>query len=266
MLTFMFWNIRGNDLSDLLSVACHQYNVDILVLAECQLATATMLPKINAGASALYFEPANNSAKLKFYSRLPLNSFSSLYDGDRSSIRLIKPPIGSELILASAHFTDKRYAKSSDHEIELDELLDQVHKYESHLGHTNTLIIGDLNMNPFEKPMIAANGFHAVMDKRIAQKIGRNLKGRRWDFFYNPMWSRLGDDSAGPPGTYFYSKAGAETHYWNTFDQILMRPALLPNYTPGNLQVVTSIGTASLLKRDRINTAYSDHLPLLISL
>jgi len=75
---------------------------------------------------------------------------------------------------------------------------------ERRVGHARTVLIGDLNMNPFEAGMIAADGLNAVMDKRIAAKGFRKVSGKRMQFFYNPMWSRLGDESIGPSGTFYY--------------------------------------------------------------
>jgi hypothetical protein len=41
------------------------------------------------------------------------------------------------------------------------------------------------------------------MDRSIANNIARVVQKQRYEMFYNPMWSRLGDASEGPPGTYF---------------------------------------------------------------
>ena len=64
---------------------------------------------------------------------------------------------------------------------------------EEQVGHTRTVIVGDFNMNPFEPGMAGILGFQAVMDRRIAQRITRTVDRKEYSFFYNPMWSRLGD-------------------------------------------------------------------------
>lgn len=79
--------------------------------------------------------------------------------------------------------------------------------------------------------------------------------------FYNPMWSRLGDESAGPPGTYFYDGgSGTEKYFWHTFDQVLLRPGLLQAYETGHLEILTGIGTFPL------DGGPSDHSPVLLRL
>ena len=44
-------------------------------------------------------------------------------------------------------------------------------------------------MNPFDPGVTSGEGFHGVMDKRIAEKGSRKIVGKVRDFFYNPMWS-----------------------------------------------------------------------------
>jgi hypothetical protein len=83
-------------------------------------------------------------------------------------------------------------------------------------------------VNPFEDALTAADGLQGVMDKQVAARPARTVRGRVWDYFYNPMWSRLGDDSPGPPGTFWRAGSGLVNHFWNTFDQVLLRPGLLP--------------------------------------
>ena len=70
---------------------------------------------------------------------------------------------------------------------------EMIKRAEEKAGHRHTIVIGDLNMSPFEPGMVAANGFHAVSDKNIAAKGSRVVQGTEFDFFYNPMWSCLGD-------------------------------------------------------------------------
>ena len=121
-------------------------------------------------------------------------------------------------------------------------------------------------MNPFEEALNAADGLHAVMDKTIALRQPRHVRGELWDYFYNPMWSRLGDESDGPTGTYYRTAQHVNDYYWHTFDQVLLRPSLLKFYNKEKLKVLTSIAGTSLLGAVGTDKAISDHLPVLLAL
>ena len=77
------------------------------------------------------------------------------------------------------------------------------------------------------------------------------------------MWGRMGDTSVGPPGTYYYSRG----YFWNTFDQVLLRPALFEYFSNNQLQVIDKIAQKTLLtKNGKIDKKISDHLPIVITL
>jgi hypothetical protein len=81
------------------------------------------------------------------------------------------------------------------------------------------------------------------------------------------MWSRLGDASEGPPGTFYREKTAHLLYYWNTFDQVLLRPELFGAFSTDRLKVLERIGNADLLKDGIVDKdSGSDHLPLLIGL
>ena len=142
---------------------------------------------------------------------------------------------------------------------------DAIRDAEDRVGHENSLIMGDLNMDPYEDGVTAADCLHGVMDKNIALQFARTVDGKSRTFFYNPMWDRLGDETNGPPGTYF-RRGGQISAFWHTFDQVLLRPSLLAYYSPSALRVITNIGSRDLLQGGRIDRALSDHLPVLLSL
>lgn len=80
------------------------------------------------------------------------------------------------------------------------------------------------------------------------------------------MWSRLGDESPGPPGTYYRSGGGISNPYWHMLDQLLLRPSLLPFYRKENLKVLAEVAGRSLLSEIGPDKSISDHLPLVIEL
>jgi hypothetical protein len=139
---------------------------------------------------------------------------------------------------------------------------------ERKVGHQRTLLVGDLNMNPFEPGIVAASGLNATMDRRIAERRERTIAGRQYLFFYNPMWSLLGDASPGPPGTYYRNQTEHVAYFWHMFDQVLLRPALLPVFENADLKVLDTDGTTSFLRGIGIpnEDVASDHLPLLFRL
>jgi len=81
------------------------------------------------------------------------------------------------------------------------------------------------------------------------------------------MWSIRGGANPGPAGTYYHGK-GEVCYFWNAFDQVLVRPALLDALDPDGVAIPTRLKDVSLLTprgRPDANAA-SDHLPLAFSL
>jgi Endonuclease/Exonuclease/phosphatase family len=264
MPSFLFWNLARKVPAAIVGDACHENNIDIVLLAESDVASSEPLRSLNSKGEFRFteFVGAIPSA-IRFYSRLPRTSVHAAFDDGRVAIRRVRPPLGCELLVVACHLPSKVYRDPEEQYYRIRKLRQDIVNAEQTAKHQNSMVIGDLNLNPFEDGMTAADGMHAVMDKEIAARNPRAVQGQKWDFFYNPMWSRLGDESRGPSGTFLYQRSGSlVNYYWNTFDQVLLRPALLPFYHQDNLQVLTRINDTSLVAQNSISV--SDHLPIVI--
>jgi|SRR5689334_4725591 hypothetical protein len=203
MAIVMFWNIKGSPLYNEIGTLCSDYNVDIAIFAESQIHPSSLLTALNSiDAGHRYFSqiPAIAS-RIQFFTRYSLEWIEPRFDSRHVSMRLLKHPLGGELLIVAVHLQSKLYQKPEEQEFHVRHLMEDIAKEEGSMGHTRTMVIGDFNMDPFENGMITADGFHAIMDKKIAERESRKIGGKSYRFFYNPMWSRLGDESAGPCGT-----------------------------------------------------------------
>lgn len=264
-MNLLFWNINRKPLSNEIKWLCDCYNVDILVLAENTLQDVEILPVLNKGTNRIFIEPFNPSTKISFYTRL--HAFEKVHDDNYwGSIRKITHPIGIEILLVAVHISSKLYSDKDEQTALSTRIATEIDKREKEQGHTRTIVIGDFNMNPFETGLVSADGFHGVMDKDIALKGLRTVKGMDRKFFYNPMWSRLGDDSEGCSGTYYYNRAAMVNYFWHTFDQVLLRPSLLTCFNAGDLKIIDNINGESLIINGKISDQFSDHLPIMLKL
>jgi len=124
-------------------------------------------------------------------------------------------------------------------------------------------------MNPFEAGVIAANGLYGVMSRVKAEKGSRTVQGRDYPFFYNPMWSLLGNESQDrAPGSYYYSGSGPAELFWHIFDQVLIRSDLLDSFSNSHLRIINSVGSTALVTETGLpdKKRASDHLPILFKL
>lgn len=174
-----------------------------------------------------------------------------------------------ELILAVAHLLSKRDAQPPTQAALARYLVADLRALEKRRNHQRTIVVGDLNMNPFEEGVAGADALHGVMTRRLAAAGERVIQGRGHGMFYNPMWGFLGDWNKlvpGPPGTYYRSAAETVNYFWNTFDQVLVRPELADRLTA--VSVLDHDGAASLLTPNGLpdRNDGSDHLPLLFRL
>ncbi len=133
---------------------------------------------------------------------------------------------------------------------------------------TNSILIGDFNMSPFESGIVASNGIngHQDLDYLSENLKGRKIDGKYYKFFYNPMWNFLGDNET-PYGTIYHRVSGHISHEWHCYDQILIRPEMKNLISNKSVKIISNVNGQSLLKKfNRPNEKYSDHLPILIEL
>jgi len=269
MVTFLFWNINSQPLSESITKLVFEHDVDFLILAESDLPNVEFIKSLNSQGGAMFnVAPPGLLGPVKIYSRFPSQCVKPISDSGHIAIRHIVPPVGNDVLLVAVHLPSKLHQSEADQTLNCPLFVQTIEEAENKVGHTRTLVIGDLNMNPFENGIVGAACFHSVMDRRIASRGTRQVLGKDYRFFYNPMWSCFGDISPGPPGTYFYNTAKQVNLYWNIFDQVLIRPDLLDTFLEENLKVLTEVSSSTLLSEsgrpDR--RTGSDHLPILLRL
>ncbi len=216
-----------------------------------------------------YFFSFGLCEKIRVFTRFAPEFSRPIHEGERLTIRKLTLPLVDEVLLAALHFPSKKEWSDEDQMFECTDFIDSIYTAESSVGHRRTVLVGDFNMNPFEKGMVSARGFHSVMDKNVAKKGTRVVQGKIYPLFYNPMWSFLGDSSRGKvSGTHYYDASGKHINYhWNIFDQVLVRPELIDKFNFDELDILTSDGQLSFIKENgRLDKSISDHLPLKFSI
>lgn len=184
-------------------------------------------------------------------------------------MKRLRLPGAEEILLAVMHLPSPLHWSADARSAECYQVAGVLRGIEDRIKHRRTILVGDFNVSPFEPGMTFANAFRGVSTMAIAKRGEGTVRGESYPFFYNPMWSCLGDGSPGPPGTYFKNTATHDCLFWYTPDQVLLRPALLDRYPLSSIRILDKIEGASLLKAKSgipDSARYSDHLPLVFSL
>ncbi len=269
MTSFLFWNLNRKPIQSFVSRLVSRYEVDVIMLAECSIKPTVLLKELNQIDTAAYhYVPQLGCTKIEMFTRFSSQFIPPLYETDRLTIRHLKLPGLTDVLLAITHFVSKMHWSDDDQALECAPLAESIRATETNVGHSRTVLVGDFNMNPFEFGVVSAGGLHGVMSRSIAARKHRIVQNRRYPFFYNPMWSLLGDTPSRPPGTYYYGGAGHKVFFWNIFDQVLVRPELLDRFHNADLEVLTGDGHNSFLSQKGLpdSQRVSDHLPIRFSL
>jgi exonuclease III len=266
MPRFLFWNLNNQPVPHLVKEVARRNDVDVLVLAECEISVGTLLTELNAQTPDFQFAPGQ-CERIQVFTRFHSGFFAPIFESDRYSIRRLRLPLRDEILVAMVHLPSKVHFSEQSQRTECSMLARTVAEVEGLVGHKRTIVLGDFNSNPFEHGFVATDGLHAVMSKNVALRETRRVQGRDFDFFYNPMWSHFGDTGGKPCGTHYYEKAEHVNYFWNIFDQVLLRPHLLEGFSD-DVRILTAAGSTSLLDRDGRpdQRKASDHLPIVFSL
>lgn len=245
--------------------------MDVLILAEGSETETDLLQGLKS-VHPEYAKPdtAKETQRTVLYHRYDPESVAPIADAKYWSISALFPMTQEVLIVVSVHMPSRMtigYQTSRSRSGLFQTLRKAIEDAESTVGSSRTVIVGDFNQNPFDPEVVQVDGLNAVMDERVASKCQCKYNGMEYRFFYNPMWGRMGDASKGPLGTYFYREPEVVRYYWHTFDQVLIRPSLLPSLPPNHPLVLTEVEGQSLLRSNSRpdGRRFSDHLPILFS-
>jgi hypothetical protein len=262
-ISVLFWNLNDRPLAPRVARLTASLNADVVILAECETTPAVVSRALNAAGASRYGLAPGCGDKLRVFSRLPSGAIRPLVQDPLEAWLglVLSPPNLPELMLFAAHLPSKLWAGEYDQLLASLELARDIAAEEQRAGHSRSMVVGDLNANPFEPSVVWAGGLHALMTKELAAMDQRTIRKREYPVFYNPMWGVFGDLNPGQPGTFFRVSSASVNYYWNTYDQVLLRPDLMNRLSV--LQILDTDGTDSLLRDGRPDTvAGSDHLPL----
>lgn len=268
-LKWLFWNLDRRPLVARIARLAQVHAIDVVVLAECATPRSAVAAGLTRNGAGVFSPVSGTGAELHVYDRIPQANWTLLIQDDLeawSGLQLTAPGL-TNLGVVVAHLPSKLRATEADQALTGRELADDIRHMEDHqLGHERTVVVGDLNANPFERPVAEADALHGVMTRRVAAGEEREIRRRPYRFFYNPMWAAFGDRTPGPPGTFYRSASQSVNYFWNTYDQVLVRPSIMNGLT--EVEVLTTDGTDSLLTATGLpdTVTGSDHLPLVFRL
>ena len=263
-IKILFWNTNKKNLDDAISTLASDLAVNVILLAEYPSSPASLLSSIRDKVDLRYFAPLHIKNKFVCISNDIDLSLSELVSEPRFSMRRFIHDSHSA-ILVTIHGVDPINHDIDHRNGHAQVLMSQLKSLSSKFKTQRLIIIGDFNVNPFDKCMTLPIAYNSVMTRECAKQGIRGYQFEEYDLFYNPMWSLFGDLSEGPSGTYFYTGTSG-MQGWNMLDQVMLHHSLA-DYLD-TVRIVDSTMNLDLADaRGHPNAKdYSDHFPILITL
>ena len=251
---------------------CLRETTDVLVLAESPFEGQINLPGFVEAKTPV--KPIRKTGcRLEIYHRNTVAVTDTEVKGRAILQTLRTTATQKKFLMVSTHLHSPLGFLSADtRQEEVRTLATDIRNKETELQATKTLLLGDLNYDPYHTALIDAYYLNAVPTKSVARRGKRVLLHESVPYFYNPMWAHLSDRTSGPPGTYYRKTNNVDCRFWYLFDQVLLRPDLLDFWDDESLHILSHIGKISLLHKkgagkDTPNrNRFSDHLPITFGL
>jgi hypothetical protein len=267
---FLFWNLGKKNLSHLVIELVKQESIDVVVLAETQSVDQIYLEKeLSKLPTGPYKSRYISGQKIMLFDNLA--AIRTINEDARASSCLYWIN-NQEILLVGVHLRSKKGNDTDD----LYDLAGQHRQLIDSYGKKKVIVLGDFNMNPYEKGIMGVTGFNAILSKEeIRYNPTRSFGYMKRSFYYNPSWEVY--NSLSQKGTYHFSQnTKAVNPYWHLLDQVLVSSDLMDSYVFRSFNVITNIGGhggTELLKKEKSKTTkierlvpnrskFSDHLPI----
>lgn len=265
MHRIVFWNLKRKALTEQVAELALANEADVVILAECSALADTTLQTLRSRVDRRFFIPKSiSNDRFHCFCRDIELDLTEVHKGNRTSVR--KLHLGStSALLALVHGVDIRNYDSEARQSLAQQLGDEMRFVKAQHDNHRLILIGDFNMNPYDRGMNLALGLNSMMTKACTERERRTFQGKEYDFYYNPMWSLLGDGSPGPAGT-CYDTSNQGPYGWSMLDQVILNYSVVSGFE--GVKILTHAGSHSLVDtKGRPNASEaSDHLPILVEL
>ncbi len=168
----------------------------------------------------------------------------------------------SKLTIISVHLPSQMYQSNDALKSFLRDFRNEI---DDEIGNSlieNIIIMGDFNVNPFEKPMIDFDGFAASNTVNLRSEATHLTKKK--SLYYNPTWLLYKNNHF--PGTKYFKRPSGfsydilEHHF---LDQVVLSYKMIKNIQNEKISVLEKTTNFSYFNAITNNIELSDHLPLI---
>jgi hypothetical protein len=256
-MKIIYWNSKQHaDFSTIKDILLDEVP-DILFLSETNEATITSnLAELNISNYEHFDNPGCSRIIILRKSERKLSI--SRQDYYYSAVK----DISSGVIIISVHLPSQMYQSMDGLKSYIRSFRDEIDVEFGNSSSKDILVIGDFNINPFEKPMIDFDGFSASNSRKL-RRSATHLKSTR-ELYYNPTWTLYGKNNF--PGTkYFKRPSGSafdilEHHF---LDQVLVSFSLSQKIVSECVKVLEVTTNKMFFDIPSNSVLLSDHLPLI---
>jgi len=259
----VFWNVNRKDLTGAVCALAKSTVADVIILNESTVSSSAILRALQRNVSADFYLPAFISEKrFHCFCRNPTLDLSEIDSGFRTSTRKYK--LGNQMfLLVLLHGLDMRNYDDEARRSFMQDVIRDLNFVREDKQNNKLILLGDFNMNPYDRVMNSAEGLNAMMTRSCAAKETRQHLGKKYDFYYNPMWSLLGDNTKGPAGT-AYDTSNQGPYGWSMLDQVVLHHSIIPFFN--KVEILTEAGGYSFMDKNGRPDAKnaSDHFPIVV--
>ncbi len=261
-MKFLFWNIQKKSLINEIAELISESGCNVYAFAESSDETiekviTLLINKYNIACS-LY--PTPGCSKIKLVVIGQVENISLLNQAQHYSLIKISGQ-SNELIVGFVHFPSKLHHTLNQLRRISELFRNQILVEEELHSISDTVVIGDFNVDPFEMPMVSFTGMAATNGIACSQRESVVCDGEENRLFYNPMWT-LYSSHRERPGSHKYIRTGEDVVSWHFLDQVLIRPSLIDRFKFESLALIKETQNYNYLNANQA-PKLSDHLPLM---
>lgn len=261
-MNLLFWNLKGNDNSDLIRQALLEHEVDIAAYAEHGGIDFNALCSSRSGFPYRVIDPVDGPGKVRMLVRDGLKA-SSVFGQGRYMLLAVSCAAWRVNVVA-LHLQDQRSdPHGAARSATVRRLVSDLRELEQEKGCFDSVVIGDFNAQPYSAELVWAGLFNATSFKDVALRLrSKRVDGCDYPLMYNPTLEFLSEANRNCGS--FYSASGAGSFYWYCLDQAIVSPSLAASVV--GYSYTREIGGTSLMGPVAPKGSISDHLPLLVNI